>query len=85
MVLAMRPPWFVYLLRCRDGSLYTGITLDLKRRLAEHRSGKGSKCLRGKLPVKLVHHERHSTRSLALRREAAIKKMPRTLKLKLLK
>lgn len=70
-------PWFVYVVRCADGSLYTGIALDISKRLAAHSSGKGSRCLRGRLPLKLVYQETHDGRSSALKREAQIKRLTR--------
>lgn len=76
--------WFVYLLRCRDGSLYTGCTDNVERRLAVHQSGKGAKYTRSRLPVELVYQEPAADRSAALRREAAIKRLPRKEKLELL-
>lgn len=76
--------WFVYLLRCRDGSLYTGCTDNVERRLSVHQSGKGAKYTRSRLPVELVYQEPAADRSAALRREAAIKRLPRREKLKLL-
>ena len=75
--------WTVYILRCADGSLYTGITTDAKRRLAAHNSGKGSKAVRARLPACLVYAEPHADRSAALRREAEIKGWPRSAKLAL--
>ena len=69
------------MLRCRDGSLYTGYTDDVERRLAVHQSGKGAKYTRSRLPVELVYREKLSDKSTALRREAAIKKLPREKKL----
>ena len=69
--------WFVYILRCRDGSLYTGITKDVRRRCEQHNAGTASRYTRSRLPVALVYHERHVSRSLALKREAAIKAMSR--------
>lgn len=80
----MAVAWFVYMLRCRDGSLYTGCTDDLERRLAVHQSGKGAKYTRSRLPVELVYQEPAEDRSGALRREAAIKRLPRREKLRLL-
>jgi predicted GIY-YIG superfamily endonuclease len=71
------PRWLVYLLRCRDGSLYTGITNDLAKRLETHAAGKASRYTRSRLPVTLAYAERQPDRSQALRREAAIKKLPR--------
>ena len=76
--------WFVYMLRCRDGSLYTGCTDHVERRLTVHQSGKGAKYTRSRLPVKLVYQEEAVDRSAALRREAAIKKLTRQEKLNLL-
>ena len=69
--------WFVYLLRCGDGTLYTGYTDDVERRLAVHQSGKGAKYTRSRLPVTLVYREELPDKSAALRREAAIKKLTR--------
>lgn len=73
--------WTVYLLRCRDGSLYTGITTDLTRRLARHRAGTASAYTRSRRPVRLVYHERQPTRGAALRREAALRRLSRAAKL----
>lgn len=75
--------WFVYVLRCRDESLYTGITNDLPRRLVAHAAGRASKYTRSRLPVRIAYQERQPTKSLALKREAAIKRMPRRAKLAL--
>lgn len=80
-----QPRWFIYMLRCRDGSLYTGIALDVARRVREHRSGKGSKYVRSRLPVRLVYREECASRSKALKREAAIKQWPREQKVRYLK
>jgi len=80
MARTARPPaphWLVYLLRCRDGSLYAGITNDLAKRLETHAAGKASRYTRSRLPVKLVYAERQPDKSAALRREAAIKKLRR--------
>jgi putative endonuclease len=73
--------WFVYVVRCRDGTLYTGISRDLAARLAKHNQGKGARYTRGRGPVALVHKERKRTQGAALRREAAIKALPRREKL----
>src|SRR5437899_1808136 len=70
--------------RRADGSLYTGITNNLRRRLAAHRAGTASRYTRARRPVRLVYQERRRTRSAALRREAAIKRLPRATKLKML-
>ncbi len=77
--------WWVYLLRARDGSVYTGISTDVQRRLAVHNAGKGSKSLRGRLPVSLVHQEKSRDRSAAQKREAEIKRWPRARKLALVR
>ena len=69
--------WYVYILRCGDGTLYTGITDDVERRLAAHRSGKGAKYTRGRGPLEL------EDKSTALKREAQIKKLSRSQKLAL--
>lgn len=73
--------FFVYLLECEDGSLYTGITTDVARRFAEHRSGIGSHFTRAKRAKRIVYFEQHPDRSSALKREAEIKKWPRKKKL----
>lgn len=75
---------FVYMLRCKDGSLYTGWTNDLKHRLAMHNSGRGAKYTRGRAPLKLVYSEELPDKEAALRRECAIKKLRREQKLALL-
>jgi predicted GIY-YIG superfamily endonuclease len=72
--------WLVYLLRCRDGSLYTGITNDLPRRLKTHTAGKASRYTRSRLPVRLAYTEPQPSKSRALKREAAIKKLSRRQK-----
>ena len=72
--------WYVYMLRCRDGSLYTGYTDDVERRLAVHNSGKGAKYTRSRLPVTLVYQEEFEDRSAALKREAAIKRLKKVQK-----
>ncbi|MEK7530821.1 MAG: GIY-YIG nuclease family protein [Patescibacteria group bacterium] len=71
----------VYILKCIDGSLYTGITTDVKRRLNEHKSGKGGHYTRSHPPKKLLYVEAQPTRGSALVREAAIKRLSRTQKL----
>ena len=72
--------WYVYMLRCGDGTLYTGITDDVDRRLAAHRSGKGAKYTRGRGPLELVYTEEQPDKSAALRREVQIKKLRREQK-----
>ncbi|HYG66739.1 MAG TPA: GIY-YIG nuclease family protein [Anaeromyxobacteraceae bacterium] len=76
-----RAAWVVYVLRCGDGSLYTGATNDLDARLARHAAGRGARYTRSRLPVALVHVERAAGRGAALRREAAVKRLTRTEKL----
>lgn len=76
--------YHVYILRCADGTLYTGCTNDLARRLRTHNAGKGAKYTRARLPVELVYAEEAADKSQALRREAAIKALPRSKKLKLI-
>ncbi|HEX5035221.1 MAG TPA: GIY-YIG nuclease family protein [bacterium] len=75
--------WFVYILRCSDGSLYTGITNCLERRLERHNRGLASRYTRSRLPVNLVYSEPQPDRSLASKREAEIKLLERTAKLDL--
>ena len=75
------PRYWVYMLRCSDGSLYTGYTIDLGRRLASHRSGRGSKYTRARLPVDLVYSEEAPSLGSALKREIEIKKLSRSQKL----
>jgi putative endonuclease len=72
--------WWVYLLRCRDGSLYTGITTDPARRLSQHNAGTASKYTRARRPVEMVYRERAKSHGDALRREIAIKKLSRAAK-----
>jgi putative endonuclease len=67
--------WYVYILQCRDGSLYTGIAKDVMKRLAKHNAGKGARYTRSRRPCLLRFMERHASRSSALKREAAIKKL----------
>ena len=76
--------WYLYILRCKDGSLYTGITTDVEKRLEAHRSGKGAKYTRGRGPLKLVYREECADHSAALRREWEIKQLSREEKEKLI-
>ena len=69
--------WYVYILRCADGTLYTGSTDDVERRVAVHNSGKGAKYTRGRRPVTLVYSEELENCSAALKREYAIKQLSR--------
>ena len=75
---------YTYILRCADGSLYTGWTNDLEHRVAAHQSGKGCKYTRARLPVALVYYERFETKSEAMRREWEIKQLTRSQKEKLM-
>lgn len=77
--------YFVYILKCKDGSLYTGITTDLARRLNEHKKGIGAKYTRGKKVGAIVYSERKKNRSTASKREAEIKSWTRTEKLALIR
>jgi len=77
--------WFVYILRCADGSLYTGIAKDVNRRCQQHNAGTASRYTRSRLPVVVVYRERHASRSLALKREATIKTVSRRQKLSLIR
>ena len=72
--------WVVYMLECADESLYTGITTNLERRLAEHAAGKGAKYTRGRGPFRLVYSETCTDRAEATRRETAIKLMDKAKK-----
>ena len=76
--------FYVYILRCKDGTLYTGYTDDPARRVAVHNSGKGAKYTRSRRPVELVYTEECADKSAALRREAAIKRLKRAEKLALI-
>ena len=80
----MEKSWFVYILHCADDTLYTGITTDIDRRIAEHNEGIGAKYTRGRGPVTLSHFETLPSKSDALKREAAIKKLSREEKLSLI-
>ncbi len=77
--------WFVYILECADGTLYTGITNNLERRLEQHGRGVGSKYTRGRLPVTFLYAENSIDRASAARREAQIKKLSRLEKIGLIK
>ena len=80
----MTNPWFVYILRCSDDTLYTGITNEPKRRLAQHNAGTASKYTRSRRPVEMVYCESVEDKPAALRREYAIKQLSRTEKLALI-
>lgn len=77
--------WVLYILECKDGTLYTGITDDLERRLAAHNSGKGAKYTRGRGPLKLRYLEDCPDRSAALKREFAVKQLTKAEKWELCK
>ena len=76
--------YYVYILKCCDGTLYTGITTDVQKRLATHNSGKGAKYTRSRLPVTLLYQEPQPDKSAALKRENAIKALTRPQKLALI-
>ena len=80
----MDTTWYLYILRCADGSLYTGITTDVERRLEEHRSCKGAKYTRGRGPLELVYREVCGSHSDALKREYAVKQLVRKDKLEMI-
>ena len=77
--------YYVYLLECKDGTLYTGITTDVERRFQEHKNGKGGRYTRAKKVKKILYSERLGTRSKASKREVEIKKLSRRDKLNLIK
>lgn len=76
--------WFVYIIKCNDGSLYTGITKDLNTRMKKHNLGTGAAYTRSRKPVSLVYKETYATRSDALKREAQVKKLNREKKTELI-
>jgi len=76
--------WYVYLLLCKDKSIYTGITNDLKKRLAAHKTGKGASYTRSHKPVRILHSEKLRTWGAALKREAEIKRLNQRQKLGLI-
>jgi len=76
--------WHVYMLRCRDGTIYTGIAVDVERRVRAHERGTGAKYTRSRRPLTLAYRERQPDRSSALKREAAIRRLGRTGKLALI-
>jgi putative endonuclease len=77
--------WYVYILKCSDDSLYTGIALDATRRLSEHNDGIGCKYTKTRRPVELVYSETHPNHKSAWKREREIKRWPRTRKLALIR
>ncbi len=82
--MAINTGWTVYILRCADGSLYTGVAIDVAARLAQHRAGKGAKYTRGRGPLALVYSEPAEDQGQALRREREIKALSRPAKLALI-
>lgn len=80
----MKKKNYVYILRCADSTFYTGWTTDIEARVNTHNSGSGAKYTRGRRPVSLVYYEELPDRSAALKREAAIKRLPRKKKLELI-
>lgn len=76
----MEKSWYLYILRCGDGTLYTGITTDVDRRLEAHRSGTGAKYTRGRGPLTVVYREACGNHSEALKRELAVKSLSREQK-----
>ena len=77
-------PWYLYIVECKDGVLYTGITTDLKRRMREHNSGNGCRFTKYRAPVELLHSEKLRSRSAALKRELKVKSLSRKKKLELI-
>ena len=80
----MEKKWYLYVLRCGDGTLYTGITTDVQARFAQHQAGKGAKYTRGRGPLEVVYTEECDDHSAALKRELAIKALPREEKEKMI-
>jgi putative endonuclease len=79
--MAANDQWHIYIVRCRDGTLYTGIAMNLKKRIGEHNSREGgARYTRSRQPVELVYSERAASRSEALKREYEIKRLPRAKK-----
>jgi len=85
MTTTRSPVHYAYVLRCSDGSFYTGYTTDVERRLSEHNAGEGAKYTRGRTPVELVHVERFDSKSAAMSREYEIKQLSRTEKAELVR
>lgn len=80
----MGKSWYTYMLRCADRTLYTGVAIDVQKRVAAHNAGKGAKYTTGRRPVRLVWHEKHRSQTTAMRREIEIKKWTRSKKEKFL-
>ncbi len=77
-------PWVTYMVRCSDGTLYTGVTNDIEKRMKVHNEGKGAKYTRGRLPVTLVYTEAHCDRSSAQKAEASLKGLRRAEKIEMI-
>ena len=84
MYLTEKDMNYVYMLKCNDGSLYTGWTTDLEKRVAAHNSGDGAKYTRSRRPVELVYYEEYDDKTAAMKREYAIKQLGRDKKLELI-
>lgn len=80
----MESNWYLYILRCRDDTLYTGITTDVEKRLEVHQTGRGAKYTRGRGPLTLVYRESCGSHSEALKRELAVKRLTRMQKMELI-
>lgn len=80
----MESTWYLYILKCKDGTLYTGIATDVQKRLEMHRSGKGAKYTRGRGPLELVYSEECENHSQALKRECEVKKLTKERKQQLI-
>ena len=76
--------YYVYIVKCSDGTLYTGYTTEIERRIEEHNLGQGARYTRGRTPVTLMHHETFSSKSKAMKREYAIKSLSRQEKQELI-
>ncbi len=76
---------YVYIVKCADGTYYTGYTNDLKRRIKQHNEGEGAKYTKGRRPVKLVHSERFKSKSRAMQREYEVKQLTRQKKVEIIK
>lgn len=76
--------FYVYIIRCKDNTLYTGFTVNLEKRIETHNKGMGAKYTRGRRPVKLVYKEEYESKSQALRREHAIKKLNKKQKINII-
>ena len=85
VALAQQQNNYVYIVKCRDQTLYTGWTNQLEKRIEAHNAGKGAKYTKARLPVEMLYHEEYPTKEEAMRREAAIKKLTRKQKIELIK